>query len=158
LLRHLARRPPLGEARPRRAGGHQRRPPRGARLHHRLAGPRREGPEEALQVLPLAPPPARLGPVAALLARRPPLERPGPRAPPPPPSTTPPPPPGARAPPPPPRAPPRDSGGGRAVSPAPRWKPDAPGPWVGAARLDPPRADLKTRPQLYNLDAVAYES
>ena len=31
-------------------------------------------------------------------------------------------------------------------------------PWVGADSLDAPREDLKTPPQLYNLDAVAYES
>jgi hypothetical protein len=31
-------------------------------------------------------------------------------------------------------------------------------PWVGADRNDPPRDDLKVQPQLYNLDAVAYES
>jgi hypothetical protein len=30
--------------------------------------------------------------------------------------------------------------------------------WVGADRLDPMRADLQEAPQLYNLDAVAYES
>ena len=30
--------------------------------------------------------------------------------------------------------------------------------WVGADRLDPQRDDLKVMPQLYNLDAVAYES
>lgn len=30
--------------------------------------------------------------------------------------------------------------------------------WVGADRLDAPRDDLKTAPQLYNLDAAAYES
>jgi len=30
--------------------------------------------------------------------------------------------------------------------------------WVGADRLDPPRADLQEAPQLDNLDAVAYES
>jgi len=30
--------------------------------------------------------------------------------------------------------------------------------WVGADRLDPPRADTGVQPQLYNLDAVAYES
>ena len=30
--------------------------------------------------------------------------------------------------------------------------------WVGADRLDPQRADLRTPCQLYNLDAVAYES
>ena len=33
-----------------------------------------------------------------------------------------------------------------------------PTPWVSADRLDPQRADLKTLPQLYNLDCVAYES
>src|SRR5262245_27081611 len=38
------------------------------------------------------------------------------------------------------------------------WKAGEPLPWIGADRLDPPRADLKTQPQLYNLDAVAYES
>ena len=30
--------------------------------------------------------------------------------------------------------------------------------WVGADQLDPERADIKVPPQLYNLDAVAYES
>ena len=30
--------------------------------------------------------------------------------------------------------------------------------WVGADRLDPPRSDLMVQPELYNLDAVAYES
>ena len=30
--------------------------------------------------------------------------------------------------------------------------------WIGADKNDPPRPDLKTTPQLYNLDAVAYES
>lgn len=30
--------------------------------------------------------------------------------------------------------------------------------WVGADRLDMPRNDLKTTPQLYNLDAAAYEN
>jgi hypothetical protein len=39
-----------------------------------------------------------------------------------------------------------------------KWKPDEPLPWIGADRLDLPRDDLKTQPQLYNLDAVAYES
>jgi hypothetical protein len=39
-----------------------------------------------------------------------------------------------------------------------RWQAGEPVPWVGADRLDAPRADLKTQPQLYNLDAVAYES
>src|SRR5262249_32563229 len=38
------------------------------------------------------------------------------------------------------------------------WKPNEPTMWVGADRLDPARADLKTQPQLYNLDCVAYES
>jgi len=31
-------------------------------------------------------------------------------------------------------------------------------PWVGADSRDPQRTDLRIRPQLYNLDAVAYES
>lgn len=39
-----------------------------------------------------------------------------------------------------------------------RWKQDEPVLWVGADRLDPPRKDLDVPPQLYNLDAVAYES
>jgi hypothetical protein len=39
-----------------------------------------------------------------------------------------------------------------------RWKAGEPLPWIGADRLDPRRDDLKTQPQLYNLDAVAYES
>lgn len=39
-----------------------------------------------------------------------------------------------------------------------RWKQGEPVLWVGADRLDPPRQDLNTQPQLYNLDAVAYES
>ena len=40
-----------------------------------------------------------------------------------------------------------------------RWKAvDDPLPWVGADRHDPQRDDLKTQPQLYNLDCVAYES
>jgi len=30
--------------------------------------------------------------------------------------------------------------------------------WVGADRLDPPREDVNTPPELYNTDAVAYES
>ncbi len=30
--------------------------------------------------------------------------------------------------------------------------------WLGADRLDPPRADTSAPPELYNLDAVAYES
>ncbi len=39
-----------------------------------------------------------------------------------------------------------------------QWKADEPPLWVGADRLDPSRADLNVQPQLYNLDAVAYES
>jgi hypothetical protein len=39
-----------------------------------------------------------------------------------------------------------------------QWKPSDPVLWVGADRLDPQRADLKTPVELYNLDAVAYES
>ncbi len=38
------------------------------------------------------------------------------------------------------------------------WKPGQPTLWVGADRLDPRRPDLNTQPELYNLDAVAYES
>ena len=38
------------------------------------------------------------------------------------------------------------------------WKAGEPPWWVGADRLDPSRADLKIPCQLYNLDAVAYES
>src|SRR5262249_15433874 len=38
------------------------------------------------------------------------------------------------------------------------WKPEEEVLWVGADRLDPMRKDLKVQPQLYNLDAVAYES
>jgi hypothetical protein len=47
---------------------------------------------------------------------------------------------------------------GRDVVAAARWRPGEPVPWAGADRLDPARTDLGTRPQLYNLDAVAYES
>ena len=39
-----------------------------------------------------------------------------------------------------------------------QWDANQPVLWIGADRLDPPRADLKTQPQLYNLDAAAYES
>jgi hypothetical protein len=39
-----------------------------------------------------------------------------------------------------------------------QWKAGEPGWWVGADNLDPMRADLKVPPQLYNLDAVGYES
>ncbi|HRT95476.1 MAG TPA: hypothetical protein P5532_13700 [Planctomycetota bacterium] len=38
------------------------------------------------------------------------------------------------------------------------WTPEEAVPWVGADTDDPPRDDLKIQPQLYNLDAVAYES
>jgi hypothetical protein len=41
----------------------------------------------------------------------------------------------------------------------PYWqKTDEPPIWVGADALDPPRPDYRIAPQLYNLDAVAYES
>jgi hypothetical protein len=41
----------------------------------------------------------------------------------------------------------------------PRWtRIDEPPIWAGADRLDLPRADLNITPQLYNLDAVGYES
>jgi hypothetical protein len=39
-----------------------------------------------------------------------------------------------------------------------RWKDSDPWLWVGADLLDPERNDLRTPCQLYNLDAVAYES
>ena len=39
-----------------------------------------------------------------------------------------------------------------------RWAPDEPVSWVAADRLDRPRAEFNTPPELYNLDAVAYES
>src|SRR5262245_39754486 len=39
-----------------------------------------------------------------------------------------------------------------------KWMAGEPVPWIGADRLDPRREDLKTPPQLYNLDVVAYES
>lgn len=39
------------------------------------------------------------------------------------------------------------------------WREGEPGFWVGADRLDPRRPDLKSvKPELYNLDCVAYES
>jgi hypothetical protein len=38
------------------------------------------------------------------------------------------------------------------------WQSDEAPLWIGADRLDPPRPDLMVTPQLYNLDAVAYES
>ena len=39
-----------------------------------------------------------------------------------------------------------------------QWMTGEPAWWVGADRLDPMRPDLKVQPQLYNLDAVGYES
>ncbi len=39
-----------------------------------------------------------------------------------------------------------------------QWKVGEPLPWTDVDRLDPQREDLKIRPQLYNLDCVAYES
>ena len=39
-----------------------------------------------------------------------------------------------------------------------KWDAGQPPFWVGADTLDPPRSDLKTPCELYNLDAVAYES
>jgi hypothetical protein len=39
-----------------------------------------------------------------------------------------------------------------------KWREEELVPWVGADRLDPQRKDLQTQPELYNLDAVAYES
>jgi len=39
-----------------------------------------------------------------------------------------------------------------------KWGKDEPGFWVGADRLDPRRPDVGTKPELYNLDAAAYES
>lgn len=41
---------------------------------------------------------------------------------------------------------------------ATRWEPDEVVRWVGADRLDTSRVDLNARPELYNLDVVAYES
>jgi hypothetical protein len=39
-----------------------------------------------------------------------------------------------------------------------KWKESEPVKWVGADRLDPGRIDLGAHPELYNVDAVAYES
>ncbi|UCH35832.1 MAG: glycosyl hydrolase family 32 [Armatimonadota bacterium] len=39
-----------------------------------------------------------------------------------------------------------------------KWEAGEPTLWVGADKLDPRRADLNTSCELYNLDAVAYES
>jgi hypothetical protein len=39
-----------------------------------------------------------------------------------------------------------------------RWREDEPVSWIGADRLDGRRADLDAPAELYNLDAVAYES
>jgi hypothetical protein len=41
---------------------------------------------------------------------------------------------------------------------ASQWKVGEPLPWADVDRLDPPRQDLKVRPQLYNLDCAPYES
>jgi hypothetical protein len=41
---------------------------------------------------------------------------------------------------------------------AARWEVNGPLRWTDVDRLDPQRDDLNIRPQLYNLDAVAYES
>lgn len=41
---------------------------------------------------------------------------------------------------------------------AARWEVNEPLRWTDVDRLDPPRDDLRVKPQLYNLDAVAYES
>jgi len=41
---------------------------------------------------------------------------------------------------------------------AARWAANEPLRWTDVDRLDPQRNDLKVKPQLYNLDAVAYES
>src|SRR5262249_28170241 len=38
------------------------------------------------------------------------------------------------------------------------WRTGEPVCWVGADSADPPRPDYHVAPQLYNLDAVAYES
>jgi len=38
------------------------------------------------------------------------------------------------------------------------WRSRQPVPWVGADKLDPQRPEIHVEPQLYNLDAVAYES
>ena len=39
-----------------------------------------------------------------------------------------------------------------------RWNPGQPPLWVGSDQLDPKRPEYDVRPELYNLDAVAYES
>ena len=41
---------------------------------------------------------------------------------------------------------------------AARWEVNDPLRWTDVDRLDPQRDDLKIKPHLYNLDAVAYES
>jgi hypothetical protein len=41
---------------------------------------------------------------------------------------------------------------------AAKWEVNEPLRWTDVDRLDPQREDLKIKPQLYNLDAVAYES
>jgi hypothetical protein len=47
---------------------------------------------------------------------------------------------------------------GRDVLAASHWEVNEPLRWTDVDRLDPQREDLKIQPQLYNLDAVAYES
>ncbi|HXJ75824.1 MAG TPA: right-handed parallel beta-helix repeat-containing protein, partial [Candidatus Dormibacteraeota bacterium] len=47
---------------------------------------------------------------------------------------------------------------GRDVLAAARWEVNEPLRWIDVDRLDPVRDDLQVKPQLYNLDAVAYES
>ena len=39
-----------------------------------------------------------------------------------------------------------------------KWEPDEPVVWAAADRVDPPDPEIGDAPQLYNLDAVAYES
>jgi len=39
-----------------------------------------------------------------------------------------------------------------------QWRPGEPPCWVGADTADPRRSDYQVEPQLYNLDAIAYES
>ena len=41
---------------------------------------------------------------------------------------------------------------------ASRWEVGEPLPWIDVDRLDPMRHDLMVKPQLYNLDCVAYEA
>lgn len=52
----------------------------------------------------------------------------------------------------------RDYVEGADVLTAAQWKTNEPLPWFDVDRLDPQRPELKIKPQIYNLDAVAYES